>query len=90
LKHSYYRTYKWANFTLHDAINRFFFFFRRNWRIDTLRTIIMGQVEHFAEETVMDQGGEEIDLRKAGPGRTGGVGGSEIQHGSRGRRRSEG
>jgi len=50
----------------------------------------MGQVEHFAEETVMDQGGEEIDLRKAGPGRTGGVGGSEIQHGSRGRRRSEG
>lgn len=37
----------------------------------------------------MDQGGEETDLREAGPGRTGGVGRPEIQRGSRDRRRSQ-
>lgn len=80
-----------ANFALHGAIDRIgrVFLPRYNRRIDTLRAMIVGQVEHFAEETIMDQGGEETDLREAGPGGTGGVGGPEVQRGPRNRRRSE-
>lgn len=54
------------------------------------RHLLINQVEHFAEETIMDQGGEETYLRETGTRGTGGVGGAEVQRGSRDHPREQG